>query len=176
AHRAAEDDSFRHVQGVEQVDDAARVVVDGARSSRAAAEPGKMRSDRAPAAIRDRGQLRVPHLRVERKRVEKHDGTPALDAGPGHPFEIVERRYWHAFIVNVPPPRVESDRPTVTVTMDTVCAYRSMSVEPLRPSSVVLLVIGPCVASAFSFATLTFSVTELLVRSKAPESASPITV
>ena len=81
----------------------------------------------------------------------------------------------HVLIVNVPPPRVESARPTVTVTSDTVCAYRSTSVDPRSPISGVLFVISPFDCSALNFATSTFTVTDRLVRSNAPKSAGPMT-
>ena len=68
-----------------------------------------------PAAIGQR-ELRFPHPRVERKRVQKKEDAARANVRAGRGLQIAESSYrWHEPIVNVPPPRVESEKPTATV-------------------------------------------------------------
>ena len=62
------------MERVEQIDDIARVVVQGrcGRIAGTAVDAAKMWGDHTPAAAGQR-ELSLPHPRVEGKRVKKHD-------------------------------------------------------------------------------------------------------
>src|SRR5947207_11787079 len=108
------------------------------------AKPAEVGRNRAPAAFGHDAQLRLPHPRVERKCVKKNESAAGSDPSARHPFEVVERSgYWHAPIVNVPPPRVESDSPTAIVPTGVETATRSTVVDPRRPIRTVPVPIAP---------------------------------
>src|SRR5438552_1200507 len=136
-----------------------------------------MRRNDPPAALGACRELRLPHPGIEWKGMEENEGAAAPDLGPRRRFQIAKLSYFgHEAIVNVPPPRVESDNPTAIVPAGVETATRSTVVDPRSPINTVPAEIGLCAASAFSFAMSTFTVTVPLTRSKYPESADPLTV
>jgi hypothetical protein len=72
AHRDAADNRLVDMQGVEEIDDVAGIVIDRRRGriAGAAAKPAQVRSDHAPTEPGE-GELRVEHPRVEGKGMDE---------------------------------------------------------------------------------------------------------
>src|SRR5712671_6297128 len=73
--------------------------------------------------------------------------------------------------VNVPPERVESEKPMAAVPPTTM---RAAVAEPRNPIRTVPVWRAPCLWTALSFAASTLTVTDRFVKSKSPESAWPL--
>src|SRR5439155_20792946 len=136
-------------------------------------EAAELRRHDVPAAV-GKGELRLPHPRRDRKGMKQDERAAPPYMSPRRRFEIAKSAYCgHDPIVNAPPPRVESEKPTDA---RPATDRRSAVARPRRPISVVPAPIDPCVCSAFSLARSTFTGTDRFARSNDPALADPLTV
>src|SRR5439155_1080571 len=132
AHRQPADDRLVDMKPVEQIDHVTCVIVDRRCGwiGRAAVEPAQLRCNDAPA-LAGESELTFPHTRVERKGVEKEENAARPRAGGRRSLQISEAAYGgHEPIVNVPPARVESEKPAEAVPATTV---RAVVADPRSP-------------------------------------------
>ena len=86
----------------------------GGRIAGPAVELTQLRRYDTPATLGQR-KLLLEHARIDRERVDEHERAARPGGAARQRVETAKTAYCgHAAIVNVPPPRVESEKPAAT--------------------------------------------------------------
>ena len=82
-----------------------------------------------PATIGQR-ELALPHPGIQRERMKENKSAARPCVGARPRFEVSQSSYrGHEPIVNVPPARVESEKPTATVPAGVLTAFRAIGLR-----------------------------------------------